>query len=173
MTKMKFLMLLHDKLSKLPQNEVEERLNFYNEMIEDRMEEGMTEDEAVDAVGTVDEIVSEILADIPLTKIAKEKIKPKRRLKVWELVTIVITSPVWISLALAAFAVILSLYVSLWSIVISLWSVFVSLAACFVASTVTCILCSVTGHVAAGIATLGAGAVCGGLSIFMFYECQA
>lgn len=173
MTKIKFLMSLHDKLSGLPQDEVEERLNFYSEMIEDRMEEGVSEDEAVAAIGTVDEVASQILAEIPLVKIAKEKIKPKRRLKAWEITMLVLTSPVWVSLLLAAFAIILSLYISLWSIVISLWSVFVSLAACLFASIVICILFSVTGHTAAGFATLGAGAVCAGLAIFMFYGCRA
>ena len=56
MTKLKFLLSLHDKLSDLPQNEVEERLSFYSEMIEDRMEEGVSEEEAVSARGSVDEI---------------------------------------------------------------------------------------------------------------------
>ena len=53
MTKLQFLLALHDKLAGLPQNEVEERLNFYSEMIEDRMEEGLSEEEAVLAAGDV------------------------------------------------------------------------------------------------------------------------
>ena len=43
MTKLDFLMQLHSKLEKLPQDELEERLNFYSEMIDDRMEEGLSE----------------------------------------------------------------------------------------------------------------------------------
>lgn len=39
MTKLQFLMALHEKLSGLPREE--ERLSFYSEMIEDRMEEGL------------------------------------------------------------------------------------------------------------------------------------
>ncbi|MBR4295688.1 MAG: DUF1700 domain-containing protein, partial [Clostridia bacterium] len=80
MTKLKFIMSLHDKLSGLPQKEIEERLNFYSEMIEDRMEEGLSEEEAVAAIGSVDEIAEQIVADTPLSKIAKEKIKLTRRL---------------------------------------------------------------------------------------------
>jgi uncharacterized membrane protein len=41
MTKLQFLMALHEKMSGLPREEVEERLEFYSEMIEDRMEEGL------------------------------------------------------------------------------------------------------------------------------------
>ena len=108
MTKMQFLMSLHNKLSGLPQNEIEERLNFYSEMIEDRIEEGVSEEEAVAQIGTVDEIAEQIIADIPLTKIAKEKIKPKRHIKAWEFVLLILGSPLWLSVLIAIFAVIFS-----------------------------------------------------------------
>lgn len=47
MTKIKFLLSPHNKLAGLPQDEVEERLNFYSEMIEDRIEEGLSEEKTV------------------------------------------------------------------------------------------------------------------------------
>ena len=56
----------------LPQGDVEERLTFYSEMIDDRMEEGISEEEAVCEIGSVDEIVSQIIADIPFTKLVRE-----------------------------------------------------------------------------------------------------
>ena len=68
MTKLQFLLALHDKLASLPQKEVEERLNFYSEIIEDRIEVGMPEEEAVAAVGSIYEIATQITADIPLVK---------------------------------------------------------------------------------------------------------
>ena len=66
MTKFKFLATLQDRLAGLPREEVDERLRFYCEMIEDRMEEGLSEEEAVAAVGSVDEIVSQIAESFPL-----------------------------------------------------------------------------------------------------------
>ena len=63
MTKLNFILSLNEKLSGLPQNDIEERLRFYTEMIEDRMEEGLSEEEAVLAVGSVDEIAEQILAE--------------------------------------------------------------------------------------------------------------
>mgnify|MGYP003295524098 CR=1 FL=1 len=63
MTKLRFLMTLRDCLSDLTGDEVEERLRFYSEMIEDRMEEGLSEAEAVSAVGSVDEIAAQIMAE--------------------------------------------------------------------------------------------------------------
>ena len=43
MNKQDFLVQLRKGLSGLPQDDIEERLTFYKEMIEDRMEEGFSE----------------------------------------------------------------------------------------------------------------------------------
>lgn len=173
MSKQEFLAQLRKGLYGLPQDDIEERLTFYSEMIEDRIEEGLSEEEAVSAVGPVDEIVAQVVADIPLTKIAKEKIKPKRRLKAWEIVLLALGSPIWLSLGIAAAAVILSLYVSLWSVIISLWAVFGSLIGCSFGSMVAGLILTCSGNVLTGIAMISAGIVCAGLSIFMFYGCKA
>ena len=78
MSKQEFLAQLRKGLSGLPQDDIEERLTFYSEMIDDRMEEGLTEEEAVSEIGTVDTIISQIVTDIPLTKLIKEK-APKKQ----------------------------------------------------------------------------------------------
>ena len=106
-------------------------------------------------------------------KIAKERIKPKRRMKAWEIVLLVLGSPIWLSLAVAAFAIVLSLYVVLWSVIISLWSVFGALAGCAFCGVVAGVGFAVLGHVLSGIAMVGAGLVCSGLAIFAFFGCKA
>lgn len=168
MTKLNFLLSLRDRLSNLPKEDVEERLGFYSEMIEDRMEEGLSEEEAVAAVGSVDEIAAQIIADHP-----HDKIKPKRQLRVWEIVLLVLGSPVWLSLMVAAFAIVLSLYASLWAVIISLWAAFGSIVACAFAGVVSGIVFAFVGHDLTGIAMIAAGIVCAGLSIFLFYGCKA
>lgn len=173
MSKTEFLAQLRKGLSGLPQSDIEERVTFYGEMIEDRMEEGLSEEEAVSAVGSVDEIVAQVVAETPLAKIAKERIRPKRRLNAGEIVLLALGSPIWLSLAVAAAVVILSLYVSLWSVIISLWAVFASLAACSVSGVLACTVFAIGGNIASGVAMLAAGIVCAGLSIFMFYGCKA
>ena len=173
MCKQEFLTQLRKGLSGLPQRDIEERLSFYSEMIDDRMEEGLSEEEAVLAVGSVEEIVSQIIGDIPLAKLAKERVKGNRRLKSWEIVLLVLGSPLWLSLGIAAFAVIFSVYVSLWSVIISLWAVFVSFVGCFVGGLIAGIVVACTGNVLPGIAVLAAGLLCAGLSIFAFYGCSA
>lgn len=173
MRKREFLAQLRKGLSGLPQDDIEERLAFYSEMIEDQMEEGLSEEEAVLAVGSAPEIVAQVVTEIPLVKIAKERIKPKRRLSAGEIVLLALGSPIWLSLCIAAFAVILSLYISLWAVIISLWAVFVSFAACSIGGVLACVIFTRGGNGASGVAMLAAGIVCAGLSIFMFYGCNA
>lgn len=173
MSKQEFLVQLCKGLSGLPQEDIEERVTFYSEMVDDRIEEGITEEEAVAAVGTVDEIVKQVVAETPLAKIAKERIKSKRRLRAGEIVLLALGSPLWLSLVIASFAVILSLYISLWAVIISLWAVFGSLIGCAFGGVVAGVVFACSGNALSGIAMLAAGIVCVGLSIFMFYGCKA
>lgn len=173
MTKIQFILALNEKLTNLPKKEAEERINFYVEMIDDRIEEGASEEEAVEAIGNIDEIASQIISDTPLAKIAKEKFKPKRQLKTWEIVLLILGSPVWLSLMIALIAVIFSLYVVLWSVIISLWAVFVALVACTIYTIIAGPIIAIAEKTLGGIALVGAGIACSGLSIFAFYGCKA
>ena len=173
MNKQEFLAQLCKGLSGLPKDDIDERLTFYSEMIDDRMEDGIPEETAVCEIGTVDELVSQIIADIPLGKLVKEKITPKKKLKAWEIVLLVLGSPIWLSLLIAALAIILSLYVVLWSVIIVLWAAFASFVACGLAGIAAGAYFAVGGNALTGIAMIGAGIVCTGLSVFMFFGCKA
>lgn len=173
MNKREFLAQLRKGLSGLPQDDMDERLIFYGEMIDDQMEDGLSEEEAVSAIGSVEEIVAQVVAEIPLVKITKEQLKPKRRLRGGEILLLALGAPLWLPLVIAAFAVVLSLYLSWWAVVISLWSVFASLAACSVGGIAVCVILAANGSGASGLAMLAAGLVCAGLAIFSFYGCKA
>lgn len=173
MNKSDFALKLYEKLPLLPSEEIDERLSFYFEMIDDRIDEGLTEEEAVSEIGSVDDIAQQIIADIPLSVIVKKKVKSKRRLKVSEIILLVLGSPIWLSLIIAIFAIILSLYISLWAVIISLWVVFASLVACSLGSVVACAVFATGGNATSGVVVLAAGFVCAGLAIFMFYGCKA
>jgi len=172
MDKQEFLAKLRKALFGLPQDDIEERLTFYSEMIDDRMEEGLSEEEAVSAAGSVNEIAVQAVSDIPFAKIAKERIKPKRHLKTWEIVILALSSPIWFSLGIAAASVIFALYVSFWAVIVSLWAVFASLAAYTIFSVPVYFICSTGSSGASSLAVISAGIVCAGLSIFMFFGCR-
>ena len=81
MTKQEFLTSLRAKLQGLPQQDIDERVSFYEEMINDRIDEGEKEEDIIAELGSVDDVVRTIAADIPLAKIVKHKMKPKRRIR--------------------------------------------------------------------------------------------
>ena len=90
MTKNEFLTELRVALAGLPEEDIEKSLEYYSEMIDDRVEDGLPEGEAVADLGSIEDIRKQILKDIPITKIIKEKVKPKRSFGGWEIAVIII-----------------------------------------------------------------------------------
>lgn len=172
MNKQEFLVELRKGLSGFPKIEVEERLTFYSELIDDRVEDGGSEEAAVSEVGNVDEIISQIIADIPLTKIVKERITPKKKINALEIVLLTLGSPIWLSLLISALAVLLSVYVAIWTVTISLWAAEVSFVVGAFGGVVIGIWSICQGNELQGIVMLCAGSVLIGLSIFLFFGCR-
>ena len=127
MSKEKFLIQLQNGLAGLPQEDINERLTFYREMIDDRIEEGLTEDEAVAEIGPVQAVVKQIHADTPLSKLVKERVKPKRTLKTFEILLLVLGAPLWFALLITLFSLLFAFYVVVWSLAIAFWSVMAAL----------------------------------------------
>ena len=171
MRKQEFLYALRRQLSRLPAKEASERVNFYSEMIDDKMEDGLSEEAAVREVGSTEKIAAEILADTRALSLANAE--PTKKFNTGTLILLVLGSPIWLSLAIAAFAVVISLYAALFSVIIALWAVFVSFVAAAPASVIVGIIFAFCGNVLSGIVALGAGLVLAGLAIFLFYDCKA
>jgi len=170
--KQEFLDQLRVGLAGLPQDDIDERIAFYSEMIDDRMDEGLSEQDAVAQIGNVDEIISQIVDDIPLTKIVKDKITPKRKLSGFEIALLIIGSPLWLSLLIVILSVVLTLYLCLWAIVISLWAANLTFALCALCGIVAGIFILCIG-IGKGFLLIGAGIALAGLAIFLFFGCKA
>ena len=169
MTKLEFLKALENRLSGLPKEDIEKSVDYYREIIDDRIEDGVSEEEAVAAVGTLDEIASNILTETPLPKLIREKVAPKRALRVWEIVLIILGSPIWLSLLVAAAAVVFSVYIVLWSAVIVLYAVVISFGAGAVAGLFGLVYLCASGNIVCGTLFAGMGLMCAGLAILMFF----
>ena len=171
MTKQEFLDSLQRSLSGLPQEDIYERLSFYDEMIDDRIEEGLTEEEAVSGLGTAEEIADQILAEIPLTRLVRERIKPKRSLRAWEIVLLVLGFPVWFPILISLAAVAFSIYVVIWSVLISLYAVDLALAVSAVGGIALAVRALIKGQTAQAAAFIGGSLLCAGLTILLFLGC--
>ena len=171
MNKEIFSKQLRKRLSALPQKDLEERINFYLEMIDERMAEGLSEEDAISALGSIDEIAKQIIADTSLVKIVRKKIRPQRRLSALEIVLLALGSPIWLSLIIAAFAVILSLYLSFWSVIVSFWASFVAVACFALCIIVIGGIFAVKSNLLKGIAIIISGLICVGLAILLYFIC--
>ena len=175
MTKNEFMNILRsrEELFGMTEEDIARSLSFYEELIDDRIEEGMSEEEAVADVGDPREIAAQILSEIPLSKLVKKKIKPSRRLRAWEIVLLAVGSPIWLTLLIAAVVIVFALYAVLWSLVASVWAVGVALAGTFLLSIAALVLLCIQGGVGTGLVFLGLGVFCAGLAIFLWFGTMA
>ena len=172
MRKQDFIKELRLNLSFLPKEEIDDRISFYSELIDDKIEEGEKEEDAIKSIGSIDEIINQIIDEMPLSKIAKDKIKPKRKLSGLEIALIIVGSPIWLSLLLSLIAVLFSLYIIGWSIVISIWAILISLIAVLVAGIVLTIISLFSNIYIVALSYLGATLVILGLTILIHYVCK-
>lgn len=165
MKRNEFLNQLRARLWAMPEADKQRSVDYYSEMIDDRMEDGLSEEEAVAAIGDLDEIVEQILHETPRppATVHNGQKQQKRGLEPWMIVLLVLGSPLWIPLVVSAVSVVFSIYVSLWSVVISLYAVFIALAA----SAAGCVVGSffMIGRFAEVMVAWGVAALCAGLSI--------
>lgn len=119
MDRYEFLNELKIKISQLPEIEIEKHLAYYEEMIEDRIEDGMTEEEAVASLEDVSVIAERILQETPIVTLVKTKVKPKKGWTATAIVLAIIGSPIWLSILIAIAAVVFSVFVAFWAVVIS------------------------------------------------------
>ncbi|MBQ7379346.1 MAG: DUF1700 domain-containing protein [Clostridia bacterium] len=186
MTKQEFLSKLGSGLTGLTEADAQERLTFYSEMIDDRMEEGLSEEDAVAQIGDVETIVASILAEIPQRapekalatleapeqKTEAPKKQSKKGLETWQIVMLILGAPLWVPLLATAFSLVITLIAVIWSVIGILWgALFVSLAACGIALTLNGLGCMIAGQWVVGAALLGAGLACAGLAVFVFFGC--
>ena len=114
MSKEEFLLELRKNLNGLPNDEIDNRIEFYSEMIDDRVEEGKTIDEAIEDIGGVDGVIKDIAKETPLVSLVKNKVKPNRSLYVWEILIIILGFPIWFPLLLSFSIIAFVVYFMLW-----------------------------------------------------------
>lgn len=180
MDRTQFLASISEQLAGLPQEDIQKSLDYYDEMLCDRIEDGMPEEEAVAEMGSPEEIAEQIILDTPLPALIKARTKTMKKpssaaLHAWEIVLIVLGSPIWLALIIAAAAVVIALAATVFALYISLWAVVFSIFVSALALAISCIagitlgiifLC--TGKATSAVLLLGGALICGGLAI-LFY----
>ncbi len=180
-----FFVELNERLAGLPQEDIDKTLDFYGEMIDDRVEEGLTEQQAIEAIGTPKQIAESVWKEMPFFKVVKASLKNTLQGKKKDkqakshntaaTVLLWVGSPIWISLLIAlvasGLAATISVYASLWAVVISLWAAFVSVAAGALGGVFSCVVLFVQGNIGGALFLLGGAIVLAGVSVVFYYGC--
>lgn len=172
MNKEEYLAAIREKIKSLPEGDIDRTIEYYDEMIDDRMEDGLTEEEAVADMASPDEVSMQVLEDIPLSRLVKERIKPKHELKGWQIALIVIGSPVWIPLVLTALVLLLTFWIVVVSLLVAYYSVILGVAAAGVSGLIMFIFLLISSNTAAGFLMLGLSLVVMGLSILLIVSAK-
>ncbi len=167
MTKSDFLNALAARLGALSEIDIARSLDYYEEMIDDRMDDGMTEEEAVAASGSAEDAAREILANTPIPQSGAlpQKKKPDGR----RFFLLLLSSP----LLLVYFALVLCLLAVLWCIPLVVWTLFVSSVGASVSGIITGIASFAEGAGTYGFLYLGITLVSVGLAVLFFYAAVA
>ena len=166
MNRYEFLYELKQKLFQLPESEIEKHIAYYEEMIDDRMEDGMTEEEAVASLEDVSVIAERILQDTPIVTLVKTTVKPKNGWNTAAVIAAIIGSPVWVAILIALVAVVVCVVIALWAVVVVIGAVVVALVAVGILLLIspifmmssglpTAMICFAAGLCLVGIALLG------------------
>lgn len=187
MNKREYLDQLRAALGCLPEEEIEESLAFYAEMIDDRVADGMSEEESTAQLDEPKAAARAIIGGLPVevreasqvfrqvqaasSQVAQPNTKPKNRALYWTLA--VLGSPLWLALLLAVAAIvaaaILSVAVTVAVLVFALWALAAALLAAGPLGVAVCFYGLAMGQPAYAAAELGSDLICFGLGLFCLH----
>ena len=140
MLREEYLNELRDKLTQNNISGIDGMIEFYDEAISDRIEDGMSEEEAVAAMEETDSIVKAAKLDKPITALMADRAREKHKEASESghgtlfVVLMIVGFPIWFPLLVSFLAIIFSLYIAMWAIVVSFYAVELSFAITAVAS---------------------------------------
>ncbi len=168
MNKQQFLSAIREKLTGLPKDDINKSLDYYEEMIQDGIEDGLSEDEAVEALGSMEDIVSQILSEAYLPKTIKTEEKVSKGFNAWEIVLLILGSPIWIPLLFTAFVLVLTFFIVIWSVIFSLYAANFAIAVSAIGGFAGLIVHLYSGNGYQAVCFFSAFLICAGLSILLF-----
>ncbi|WP_195246194.1 DUF1700 domain-containing protein [Collinsella aerofaciens] len=165
MTRDEFLGRLGELLACLPAEQVEETKAFYAEAIADRMEDGMSEEEAVAAMGAPGEVAEATLDDLPAVPRAIARTRRRSTALLWVLT--IVGSPVWVPLLAAFAAVAVTVYICIWVLALCVWIVAAALGGAGVVGLLFAVSGVTIGHFPYALASAGVGLGLAGVALFV------
>jgi len=173
MNKIEFLNAIRERLKGYPRDEVDNSIEYYGEMIDDRIEDGMSEDAAVASLGDINDIVKSIKKNMPLRSVIRDKVTQAKEkvgssgISVTTIIALILLFPFWFPVATIVFTLYMVFFLLTWVFDLVL---FIVGAAGIVASIyfiITAITSLVSLNPLAGAGSLGLAIMCIGAGILL------
>ena len=161
MTKIEYLKKLKHALRRLKAEERKKSLAYFSEVIDDRMEDGIPEPDAVAELESIEAAAERIIAE------AEAQGQMRKSLSTWEIALIVVGFPLWFPVLLTVGIVVLTLYLLVWIIISALFLVSAALVVSGPAGVVGMFI-FLDSNVASAFAVLATGLAGTGLGIALF-----
>jgi uncharacterized membrane protein len=175
MNKSEFLSELKRKISDMPYNDVEKTIQYYGEIIDDRIEAGEKEEDVIASLGSIDDISKNLHVDQPMGTIIRQKIEQAKTkvshdstTQILLIIVAILTFPFWFPIITTVLSLFFTFYIVIWSLVIAVGAITIA----SLVSGIALLICSPAAFVMGasnGLLFVGAGILLLGLSIFMIY----
>ncbi|WP_028263433.1 DUF1700 domain-containing protein [Atopobium fossor] len=169
MDKNAYMQALRDHLSSLPEEEIKRALSFYEEAIQDRLEAGMQESDAIAELEKPKQAAQRIISELPAVSRFAAKLKstqiPTATL-IGLLILTILGSPLWVAILFAIAALFVAALVVLFSALLVIW-VFTGLFICaIIPGTIVTYNAIITGGISAALLALGISLVISGAGLY-------
>ena len=169
MKKTEFLSSLRQKLSILPQRDVEKILEYYSEMIDDYIESGYSQEAAVAKMGGVNNVAAQILANAQNPVYETPYVQKQKKGRAMILL-LILGFPIWFPLLVAAFSILLSLAIVIATLAMVVpWALVVSFGASAVGLLIVTPFVLAGEGIAAAVLVLGTTLILAALCIFCLW----
>ena len=166
MNKQSYLEQIRRLLQRLPEEDRERSLAFYAESIDDRMEDGLSEEAAVASMESPEKAAETILMDMPIPKLVKARVK-ERRMGAAEILLLALGFPLWFPLLLTVLILGLTVYLLVWALVLALGAVVLAMGLSAAALLVAGVYSIIKAAISLGVLNFGAALVLTGLTVLL------
>lgn len=167
MTKQEFLKEIKKNIHALPRKDRKRVVEYFSEMIDDRMEDGLSEEEAIAEIGEPQEAARQTISDPAfLAEIKPEAARPKNNALL--IVLAILGSPLWIAFAAVVLALLLVFYILLFVFVVVLFVLVLALGLSAIAMLVAGIYELTKLMIPLGFFLIGAFLALTGLTLLAF-----
>lgn len=120
MTRAEYMNRLQNSLALMRDEERMAQLAYYEELFDDMLEDGMSEEDIAARLGAPEAVATELLEEMPMAALVKSRVQANGSPSALTIVLLALGAPLWLPLLISVFALVLSLLITVWAVGLSL-----------------------------------------------------